>query len=139
MTSKGHINQEMFCGRRTASGPFEPQPFEAQPFEAVLPELDDDERQTGDEPHEHHRAHLGATAIRTGFHPPVPEGVYCWKGHLIDLEALFCPICGVSMNQRTLEPVPAIGSPYVPDEDALSRAVQAAVKPGILAFNPQPR
>jgi hypothetical protein len=35
---------------------------------------------------------------------PIIEGVYCKNGHFDDPEALFCAICGISMNQQTLTP-----------------------------------
>jgi hypothetical protein len=37
---------------------------------------------------------------------PIIQGVYCKNGHFDDLEALFCAICGISMNQQTLVPRP---------------------------------
>jgi FHA domain len=37
---------------------------------------------------------------------PIVQGVYCKNGHFDDPEALFCAICGISMNQQTLVPRP---------------------------------
>ncbi len=37
---------------------------------------------------------------------PIIQGVYCKNGHFDDPEALFCAICGISMNQQTLVPRP---------------------------------
>ena len=37
---------------------------------------------------------------------PLIQGVYCKNGHFDDPEALFCAICGISMNQQTLVPRP---------------------------------
>jgi len=37
---------------------------------------------------------------------PIIEGVYCKNGHFDDPEALFCAVCGISMNQQTLVPRP---------------------------------
>ena len=37
---------------------------------------------------------------------PIIHGVYCKNGHFDDPEALFCAICGISMNQQTLVPRP---------------------------------
>ena len=34
------------------------------------------------------------------------QGVYCKNGHFDDPEALFCAVCGISMNQQTLVPRP---------------------------------
>jgi hypothetical protein len=34
------------------------------------------------------------------------SGVYCKNGHFDDPEALFCAVCGISMNQQTLVPRP---------------------------------
>jgi FHA domain len=33
---------------------------------------------------------------------PIVQGVYCKNGHFDDPEALFCAVCGISMNQQTL-------------------------------------
>jgi outer membrane biosynthesis protein TonB len=33
---------------------------------------------------------------------PIIQGVYCKNGHFDDPEALFCAVCGISMNQQTL-------------------------------------
>jgi FHA domain-containing protein len=33
---------------------------------------------------------------------PVIQGVYCKNGHFDDPNALFCAVCGISMNQKTL-------------------------------------
>ena len=37
---------------------------------------------------------------------PLVQGVYCKNGHFDDPQALFCAICGISMNQQTLVPRP---------------------------------
>jgi len=37
---------------------------------------------------------------------PIIQGVYCKNGHFDDPDALFCAICGISMNQQTLVPRP---------------------------------
>ncbi|MGI9007569.1 MAG: FHA domain-containing protein, partial [Streptosporangiaceae bacterium] len=37
---------------------------------------------------------------------PIIQGVYCKNGHFDDPEALFCAVCGISMNQQTLVPRP---------------------------------
>jgi len=106
------------------------------PPAAALPQFDYENSQTDVGLRADRSAPSGAPADAQ-IHPPVAAGMHCRNGHLIDLEALFCPICGISMNQQTLVPVPMTGSlTEVPDDVAVSRAVQAAVKPGLLAFNP---
>jgi hypothetical protein len=42
---------------------------------------------------------------------PVIQGVYCKNGHFDDPEALFCAVCGISMNQQTLVPRPGTRPP----------------------------
>ena len=42
---------------------------------------------------------------------PIIQGVYCKNGHFDDPEALFCAVCGISMNQQTLVPRPGTRPP----------------------------
>jgi len=42
---------------------------------------------------------------------PIIQGVYCKNGHFDDPEALFCAVCGISMNQQTLVPRPGARPP----------------------------
>ena len=92
--------------------PYEPvsgfDPMQGQPFEAVVL-LDASSGSGVDIPA---RAPLSkvkdmppgtSSYVSAG---PIIQGVYCKNGHFDDPEALFCAICGISMNQQTLVPRP---------------------------------
>ncbi len=49
---------------------------------------------------------LPAGTSSYGADAPIIQGVYCKNGHFDDPEALFCAVCGISMNQQTLVPRP---------------------------------
>ena len=86
-----------------------PQPFEpVQPFEAVL--LHDVGPGSGvDVPSRSPLAKVKDLPPGTSSYVsagPIIQGVYCKNGHFDDPEALFCAVCGISMNQQTLVPRP---------------------------------
>jgi hypothetical protein len=94
--------------------PFEPQPFEAQPFEAVLldagPAAGADLGVARREPLSKARdVPVGQSSYVADA--PIIQGVYCKNGHFDDPEALFCAVCGISMNQQTLVPRPGTRPP----------------------------
>jgi hypothetical protein len=93
-----------------AGQPFHPAaPFEpAQPFEAVLL-LEAGSGGGVDVPARQPLSKVkdlppgSSSYVSAG---PIIQGVYCKNGHFDDPEALFCAICGISMNQQTLVPRP---------------------------------
>jgi hypothetical protein len=83
-------------------------PAQGQPFEAVLL-LDAGSASGVDVPAREPLAKVkdlppgSSSYVSVG---PIVQGVYCKNGHFDDPEALFCAICGISMNQQTLVPRP---------------------------------
>jgi hypothetical protein len=83
-------------------------PAQGQPFEAVLL-LDAGSASGIDVPAREPLAKVkdlppgSSSYVSVG---PIVQGVYCKNGHFDDPEALFCAICGISMNQQTLVPRP---------------------------------
>ncbi len=85
------------------------QPFEPEPFEAVLlgagPAVGADLGVIQREPLSRARdVPPGQSSYVADA--PIIQGVYCKNGHFDDPEALFCAVCGISMNQQTLVPRP---------------------------------
>jgi hypothetical protein len=79
-----------------------------EPFEAVLlagPGADADV-EVPDRPPLPKVADLPAGTSSYVSETPIIQGVYCKNGHFDDPEALFCAVCGISMNQQTLVPRP---------------------------------
>lgn len=92
----------------------QPQPSEAEPFEAVLlnagPPVGDDLGLAQREPLSKARdIPMGQSSYVADA--PIIQGVYCKNGHFDDPEALFCAVCGISMNQQTLVPRPGTRPP----------------------------
>jgi hypothetical protein len=90
------------------------QPFEPEPFEAVLlnagPAVAADLAVAQREPLSRARdVPKGQTSYVADA--PIIQGVYCKNGHFDDPEALFCAVCGISMNQQTLVPRPGTRPP----------------------------
>lgn len=91
------------------AGPVEP----AEPFEAVLlsgPALAADV-DLPDRPPLPKVADLPPGTSSYVSEAPIIQGVYCKNGHFDDPEALFCAVCGISMNQQTLVPRPGARPP----------------------------
>jgi hypothetical protein len=91
-----------------------PPPFEPEPFEAVLlgggPAVGADLGLGQREPLSKARdIPEGQSSYVSDA--PIIQGVYCKNGHFDDPEALFCAVCGISMNQQTLVPRPGTRPP----------------------------
>jgi len=92
---------------------FEAQPFQPEPFEAVLlgggpaagADLDVGQREPLSKARD---LPAGQSYVADA---PIIQGVYCKNGHFDDPEALFCAVCGISMNQQTLVPRPGTRPP----------------------------
>jgi hypothetical protein len=88
--------------------------FEPEPFEAVLlnagPAVGADLGVVQREPLSKARdVPVGQSSYVADA--PIIQGVYCKNGHFDDPEALFCAVCGISMNQQTLVPRPGTRPP----------------------------
>lgn len=91
-----------------------PPPFEPEPFEAVL--LNAGPGVGADLGAPHREPLSKARDVPAGqssyvADAPIIQGVYCKNGHFDDPEALFCAVCGISMNQQTLVPRPGTRPP----------------------------
>jgi hypothetical protein len=93
----------------TAPPPFEPEPFEAVLFNAG-PGAGADLGVVQREPLSRARD-IPAGQSSYVADAPIIQGVYCKNGHFDDPEALFCAVCGISMNQQTLVPRPGTRPP----------------------------
>lgn len=97
-----------------AAQPLVAEPFEPEPFEAVL--LNAGPPAGGDLGLAQRVPLSKASDIPMGQNSyvadaPIIQGVYCKNGHFDDPEALFCAVCGISMNQQTLVPRPGTRPP----------------------------
>jgi hypothetical protein len=102
-----------FAAEPFAAQPIPAQPFEPEPFEAVLLNAGSAGADLGAPQRQPLSKARDISAGQSSYvaESPIIEGVYCKNGHFDDPEALFCAVCGISMNQQTLVPRPGTRPP----------------------------